>query len=203
MDGQHWVYRLDGRRKCWFLTAAGIATVRKPVRHHAAEHRVAPPAENETVRLKQEAVANARAELLRSPPAEKSQPRPPASELKLVDVASVVPTGAVVLAPPTPVANRAGYRLTLDYPTPRPVDVEAILVTASAASDAFAASVPPAPPVALPIAEADDEELSWTANWLGLLLMALGLVSVLSSSRLLRGAALLRQLKWSRFAKGS
>jgi hypothetical protein len=67
-DSQHWVYRLDGRRKCWFQAAEGIATVKKPVRHHAAEHRVAAPAENETARLKQEAVADARAELLRSPP---------------------------------------------------------------------------------------------------------------------------------------
>jgi len=26
-DGQHWVYRFDGRRKCWFQAAEGIATV--------------------------------------------------------------------------------------------------------------------------------------------------------------------------------
>jgi hypothetical protein len=50
--------------------------------------------------------------------------------------------------------------------------------------------VPPATPVAVPIAEAGDEGRGWTATWLGVLLMALGLVSLLSSSRTLRGAVL-------------
>jgi hypothetical protein len=132
-DGQHWVYRLDGRRKCWFQAAEGIATVKKPVRHHAAERRVATPAENEAAQLKQESVADARAELLRSPPAETPHPRPPASELKLVDAASVVATGAAAIVPPKLVAN-----LTTDtpvYPALRQVDVETLLAAAPAASD--------------------------------------------------------------------
>ena len=40
--------------------------------------------------------------------------------------------------------------------------------------------------------KASDDGWGWTANWLGMLLMALGLVSVLSSSRVLRGGVLLR-----------
>jgi hypothetical protein len=193
-DGQRWVYRLDGHRKCWFQAAEGIATVNKRVHHHAAKQRVAAPAENEPARRKREAV-DARAELLRSAPAETSQPTPPASELKLVDAGSVVATGAAALAPPASVANRATGQLTPDHPTPRQVDVETILAAAPAASGAVAASVPPAPPIAFPFAEAGDDGRGWTANWLGLLLMALGLGSVLSSSRVLRGAVLLRQLK--------
>src|SRR4051812_19402805 len=39
-DRQHWVYRLDGRRKCWFQ-AEGIAMVKKRVPHHAAKDRLA------------------------------------------------------------------------------------------------------------------------------------------------------------------
>lgn len=159
-DGQHWVYRLDGHRKCWFQVAEGIATVKKRVHHQAAKHRI----------------VDARAESLRSAPAETSQLTPPASELKVVDAASVVATGAAALAPSAP-------------------DVETLQAAAPAASDAVAASVATdQPPVAFPIAEAGDDGRGWTANWLGMLLMALGLVSVLSSSRVLRGAVLL-QLK--------
>src|SRR5437879_6344008 len=66
VDGQHWVYRLDGHRRCWFLAAEGITTVKKPVHRHAAKDRVAAPPEEETARHKQEALVDARAELLRS-----------------------------------------------------------------------------------------------------------------------------------------
>jgi hypothetical protein len=193
-DGQRWVYRLDGHRKCWFQAGDGIATLNKRVHHHAAKHRVAAPAENEPARRKREVVVDARAELPRSAPAETSQPTPPASELKVIDAASVVATGAAALAPPAPVANRATGQLTPDHPAPRQVDVEILLAAAPAASGAVAASVPSAPPIAFPFAEAGDDRRGWTANWLGMLLMALGLVSVLSSSWV-RGAVLLRQPK--------
>jgi hypothetical protein len=202
--GQHWVYRLDGHRKCWFQAAEGIAAVKKRVRHYAAKLRGAAPAENETAGRKREAVVDARAELLRSVPAESVQPTPPASELKVVDAASVAVMGVAALAPPALVANRGTGQLTPDDPTPRQVDVETLLDAAPAASDPVAASVPPAPPVALPMVEAGDDGRGWTANWLGMLLMALGFVSVvLSSSRVLRGALLLRGRSSLRFAKGN
>jgi hypothetical protein len=189
-DGQHWVYRLDGHRKCWFLAAEGIATVKKPVHHHAAKDRAGAPAENETAWRKQEALVDARAELLRSAP-ETSQSMPPASKLKVVDAASVVAIGAAALVPSAPVANRATDQLTPDHPTQRQVDVETLLAAAPAGSDAVSVSVAPASPVAFPIAEAGDVGRSWTASWLGLVLMTLGLVSVLSSSRTVRKAMLL------------
>ena len=146
--GQRWVYRFDGHRKCWFQTAQGIATVKKQVRHGAAKPPVAVPEENETAPPKQNAVVDARAELLRSAPPEASQPTPAAPEFKVVDAASVPATGP-------------------------------------------AASVPPAP-VAFPVAEAADDGQGWMATLLGVLLMALGLVSVLGSSPALREAVLLR-----------
>ncbi|UPK38959.1 hypothetical protein IVB18_18020 [Bradyrhizobium sp. 186] len=189
--GQHWVYRLDGHRKCWFLAAEGIATVKKPVRHHAAKDRVAAPAENEIPSRKEEALVDARAELRRSAPAT-SQPMPPASKLKVADAASVVAIGAAALVPSAPIANRATDQLTPDHPTQRQLDVETLLAAAPAASDTVAVSVAPASPVGFPIAEAGDDGRGWTANWLGMLLMALGLVSVLSSSRAVRKAMLLR-----------
>lgn len=185
-EGQRWVYRSEGRRKCWFQAAEGTATV-KQVRRRGAKPRIAAVEENEAARRK--AVMDARAELLRSAPAETSQPTQPAPELKVVDAASLPTTGAAAFVPPAPVANRTTDKLTLDQPTSRQVDAETLLAAAPAAtSDAVAASVPPAAPVAFPNAEAADDGLGWMATWLGVLLMALGLVSVLASSRPLREA---------------
>ena len=190
--GQHWVYRLEGHRRCWFQAAEGIATGKKQVRDRAAKPRAAAPEENETARRKRKAVVDARAELLRSAPAETSKPMRPAPELKVVDAASVLTTGAAAFVPPAPVENLATDQLTPGHSTPRQVDVETLLAVAPAASDAVAASVPPATPVAFPIAEAADDGRGWTETWLGVLLMALGLVSVLGSSQTVREAALLR-----------
>jgi hypothetical protein len=190
--GQRWVYRFDGHRKCWFQTAQGIATVKKQVRHGAAKPPVAVPEENETAPPKQNAVVDARAELLRSAPEEASQPTRLAPEFKVVDAASVLATGPAAFVPLAPVEKRATDQLTPDHATPRVVDVKTLLAAAPAPSDAVAASVPPAAPVAFPIAEAADDGQGWMATLLGVLLMALGLVSVLGSSPALREAVLLR-----------
>ena len=72
------------------------------------------------------------------------------------------------------------------------VDVKTLLAAAPAPSDAVAASVPLAAPAAFPVAEAADDGQGWMATLLGVLLMALGLVSVLGSSPSLREAVLLR-----------
>src|SRR5205085_10374349 len=144
-DGEHWAYRYDGHRKCWFQTAEGIATVKKPVHHHATKQRAAAPEEKEAAPRKRKAVVDVRAELLRSAPAETAQPTPPAPEVKVVDAAPVPTTGAAALVPPAPVvAKPSNDRLTPDRPTPRQIDVETLLAAAPAASDAVAASVPPA-----------------------------------------------------------
>ncbi|MEH2551918.1 hypothetical protein V1283_008563 [Bradyrhizobium sp. AZCC 2262] len=184
--GQRWVYRLEGHRKCWFQAAEGIATVKKQVRHSAAKPRVAVPEENEAAPRKRKADVDARAELLRSATAETSQPMPLAPEFKVVDAASVLATGTAASAPPAVVE-----KLTPDDPMPSQVDVETLLAAAPAPSDAVAASVLPAP-VAFPVAEAADDGQGWMATLLGMLLMALGLVSVLGSSPTLREAVLLR-----------
>ncbi|MGY4451792.1 hypothetical protein ACVWZR_006452 [Bradyrhizobium sp. i1.3.1] len=97
------------------------------------------------------------------------------------------PPGIATRASPAPLSKRD--RLTADEITPRQVDVEALLAAAPAASDVVAAS---AAPLAFSAAEAGDDGRVWT--WLGMLLMALGLVSVLSASLTIRWAALLPQL---------
>ena len=75
---------------------------------------------------------------------------------------------------------------------PRQVDVEMLLSAAPADRGAVAASVPAAAPVAFPVTEAADDGPGWTATWLGMLLMALGAISVFGSSRIVREAVLLR-----------
>jgi hypothetical protein len=172
---QHWVYRSDGHRKCWFLIAQGIATVKKRVHQHPAKDRD----------------ADARAEWLRSASAEASQPTPPVSEHEVIDAASVIATGPAPLAPSASPVDRATVQLTPDHYTPIQVDRDTLLAAAPAAPDAFAASVV----ASAPVAEAGDDWRGWSANWLGMLLMALGMLSVLSSSRFLRRAVPVGQLK--------
>jgi hypothetical protein len=186
-DGQHWVYRFDGHRKCWFQAAEGIATVKRRVRHHAAQKYVAAPKENESALRKRKAVVDAHDEILSSAQAETPQP-PPAPEIKVVNVAPDPATGAAALEPPAPaIAKPATDQFTSDRPTPRQLDVETLLAAAPPASDAVATFASSAAPAAISIAEAGDDE-ERTATWLGVLLIGLGLVSLLvGASGTLRG----------------
>ena len=181
---------MEGHRKCWFQAAEETA-VKKQVRYRAAKPRVATRDENEAAPLKRKAVVDARGELLRSVPAEMSQPMRPEPELKVADAASVVAMGDAAFVPPAPIENLKTDRLTPDRRTPRQVDVETRLAAIPAPGDSVAVSVP-VPTVAFSMAEAADDGPGWTATWLGMLLMALGLVSILGSSRPLREAVLLR-----------
>ena len=191
--GQHWVYRLEGGRKCWFQAAEEIAVKKKQARSRAAKPRAAAPEENDVARPKRKAVVDARAEMLRATPVETPQPMQPAPELKMADAASVPAMGTAAFMSPAPIENLKTDRLTPDQRTPRQVDVEKLLAAAPAARDAVAVSVPAAAaPVTFALAAATDDGPGWMATWLGVLLIALGLVSVLVASRPLRDAVLLR-----------
>jgi hypothetical protein len=189
--GQRWVYRLESRRKCWFQTAEETA-VKRQARRRAEKPRVAVSEENEAGRRERSTVGDARAELLRAAPAETSRPERPAPEFKMADAASVLATAIAAFVPPAPLENLATAQPTPDRRTPRQVDVETLLAAAPAISGSVAASVPPAALVGAPLAEAADDWRNWTATWFGALLMALGLISILGSSRMVREAVLLR-----------
>jgi len=163
--------------------------VKKPVRHSVAKPPVAAPEENEAAPRKQKAVADARAELL-SAPAEASQPTRLAP--KVVDAASALSTGAAAVVPPAPAERRATDQLAPDHATPRVIVAKTRLATAPAPGDAVADSAPLAAPVPVPVAEAANDGRGWMATLLGVLLMALGLVSILGSSTNLREAVLQR-----------
>jgi hypothetical protein len=218
--GQHWVYRYDGHRRCWFQTDAGAARVRKAVRHHAARRPVAAPEESEAAPRKQRAVEDARDEMLSSATAEAPQPTmplqtpqiqspqvqtpqirapqatpptqaspaaPPESPIELVKVVPVRIAGAAAEVPPPPVLAKPGADpLPPDQPAPRHVDVERLLAEAPAASDKVA-SAPPAMPVAVAPVQTDGGA-GGSATWLGVLLIALGIAALSSSSLTLRRA---------------
>ena len=48
-DVQHWVYRYDGHRKCWFQAAEDSAAAKKSARHRVARPRAAAPTEGPTL----------------------------------------------------------------------------------------------------------------------------------------------------------
>lgn len=182
-DSQHWVYRMDGHHKCWFLTE-GVAKVKKTVRR---KDTTAGLDENGTTRPRQSGVVDARAELLRSAPAEPSQPPPPV--VKVADAASDLDTGTTLVSA-APIAEHGRWPT---HSVPSRVDVEQPLAAAPA-NDVVTSSEPPTIPIAMLVltAEARNEAPSRTATWLGVLLMMLGMLSILSSSRSLRHAVRLR-----------
>lgn len=182
-DGR-WVYRMEGHRKCWFL-AEGIAMVKKQVNRRVVKDHAASPDENDSARQRRGAVIEARAELLRSAPADRYQRTPPAPEVNVADAAPDLAAGTI--APPSvpPVADLPSGQLTPEQPVPRQVDVEQLLAVAPADSS-------PAIPMGARNDEARNEARSWKLTWLGVLLMTLGGFSILSSSRTVRHAMRLR-----------
>ena len=162
--------------------------------HHVARHQLAAPKENESASRTRKAVVDARDQLLSSAPAEAPQPTTPAREVTMVDAAPVSAVGSTAPVPPAPVITKpmTDQRVTdqpvtdqhmAEQPIPPQVDVEKLLADSPAATDAAAASVRPA---AAPIADVTGSG-AWMTNWLGMLLLALGFASLLSSIRLLRG----------------
>jgi hypothetical protein len=188
-DGQHWMYRLDGHRRCWFLVPEETATVRQRAHHTAVKRRPASKEEDEVTPRKRKAVVDARAELMRPAPEETLQPRP-VPAVKVVDAdASVPATGAAALVPPPPVLASPDQR-TPDQPKAADPDprqdsqdnVETLLAATPADSETVAVSAPSATPVAVPFATGDNARW-WTSKWFGPLLMALGLISLLIAMR--------------------
>lgn len=177
--GQHWVYRLDGHRRCWFPTDQANVSMKRQVHHHAAKQPVVPPAENEAT-LHKEKILDARAQLLSAAPADALPPTDPAPEV--VDAASVPTDRAATPAPTAPaVTEPISDQLRPQQARERPVDVERLLAAESFGSDAVDASVPPATSATASMPDADQGNWELMATRTGLLLIALGLVFLLGS----------------------
>ncbi|MDN5005673.1 hypothetical protein ACFQZO_33005 [Bradyrhizobium sp. GCM10027634] len=182
--GQHWVYRMDGHRKCWFLTE-GIAKVKTTSPRRVVKNAIAGLDENRTASSRQSAVVDVRAKWLRSAPPERSQPRRP--EVTLADAAPD-PGATTALMSVTIIAEQSP-RPTLSVSSHDQVDVEQLLAAAPA-NETLTSTEPPTMPidVLMLTEEARNNAPSRTATWLGLFLVMLGTLSLLSSSRSLRHA---------------
>jgi hypothetical protein len=177
--GQHWVYRHDGHRKCWFQAdEATTVSVKKQIHHHAAKRPAIAPEENEAA-LRKETVLDARAQLL-STAAAGAPLSSTASAPEVVDTASVPAREAVTRVPAAPVAAPPTIEpLKPDHATPRSVDVEMLLAASALDKDMGAPSVPPTAPGATSVAGANDWELM--AAGAGTALIALGFVFLVGS----------------------
>ena len=168
--GQHWVYRFDGQRKCWFQAAEETSLARKPVRHRLERRSVAASEEDKPAPRQQKDVEDANAEMLSSAPEQTPQPAPLEPKLTIVRTVPVRIGDAAAMVPPAPDLDKPGAdQLTPDQP--RRPDVETLLAEAPAASSEVASA--PGTPVAAPGANTGGGEHGMT-SWLGVLLIVLG-----------------------------
>jgi hypothetical protein len=176
--GQHWVYHLEGHRKCWFQAAAATVLVKKQIHRHATKPVIAPE-ENESATPRKRMVADAWAQLLATEPSDALQPTPPAAEV--VDTASEPAKRTATLVPAVPTVGES----TVDQATPepamrRPVDVEVLLAAAvPVEGDPLASSARPATSGASSTADTDEDQSKSMATQAGVMLIALGFISLL------------------------
>ena len=175
--GQHWVYHLNGHRRCWFQASEATVSAKKQIRHHFARRPAVAHEENEAA-LRKETVLDARAQMFSAAPT--GAPQPAASAPEVVDTASVRAVEAATPVPAAPIAAEPTIdSLTPDHATPRSVNVEMLLAASTPDRDMAASSVSPTTPDAPPTASADNGES--TAAWAGTVLIALGFVFLLGS----------------------
>jgi hypothetical protein len=174
--GQHWVYRLEGRRKCWHQADQATISAKKQIRQHRAK-RLALAPENNDVAPPKKTVMDARAQLLSAAP-DSVQSTAPAPEV--VDTASAAPDDTAVTA--APIATHP----TVDQLRPEQVrrpsaDAEMLLAAEPPANDAVDAAVPLATSGAPSIADADEGHHELVPTRAGVVLIALGFILLLGS----------------------
>jgi hypothetical protein len=193
--GQHWVYRFDGQRRCWFQAAEETAPARKQARHRVAPPGVAARERDKPAPRQPENVEDAHAEMLNSAPQQTPQAAAPEPKLTIVRTIPVRVSDAAGQVPPAPDLNISdAAQLATDQQAPRQLDVDQLLAHAPAESEETAYTSPP-PLLAIPGADTAGRA-EWIASWLGLLLIALGGAALLSSS-----PALLRAVWPARLAR--
>jgi hypothetical protein len=176
-----WVYRSERRRKCWFQTAERM----KPLRDRA-EAAAAPRLDTIRTRWRNK-IADARDKLLRLEP---PQPSEPARRTLAVDVVEATTPGpatrAEALMPLASVLlSHVSDQLISEHVEQQRIEENRRPIPATSDPDA----TPPAASAvsaAWPRDAARSDQKSRT-SWPGVLLIWIGLVCLLSSSRSLRG----------------
>jgi uncharacterized membrane protein len=176
---QHWVYHVEGHRKCWFQADEATASLTKRIHHYAAKPSAIVREESEAAQRKK-TLLDARAQLRSEAPVDTFQPAAAAPEV--VDTASVPANGAATLVPAAPIAAQPTTdRPAPNHATPHSVDVETLLAASAPAEDTAASSAPPANPGAPSILDADDGHWESMATRAGEVLIALGLIFLVGS----------------------
>ena len=167
--GRHWVYHIDGHRKCWFEANEAAVSAKKQVHHHMVK-RPAIAHEEKEAELRKETVLDARAQMLSPAPVAAPGPAAPAPEV--ADTRAREPATAV---PSTSIAAQPAINaLTPDHAAPHPVDVEMLLAASTVDRDTAASSRSPTTPDATSTASLVNRES--TAVWAGTGLIALGFI---------------------------
>jgi hypothetical protein len=173
--GQHWVYRVDGHRKCWFEANEATVSAKRQIRHHMVRRHAH---EEDEAELHNKTVLDARAQVLSAAPPDASEPA--ASAPEAVDTASVPTREPVIPVREAAIAAQPTIDpLTPDRAAPRSVNVEMLLAASTPDRDIAASSAPPTTPDVPAAASADNG--GSTAAWAGTVLIALGLVFLVGS----------------------
>jgi hypothetical protein len=180
--GKHWVYRVDGHRKCWFQADEATVSVKRQIQLHAAKRSAA--GGNEAA-LRKRAALDARAQLLSAAPTGAPQPTAPAPQT--IDTASVPASEATTPVREAPTAAwPTTDQVTPDRATRPSVDVETLLAASALDQDTPASSTPPSTQDTPSVVSSDDWELK--AARVGMMLIVLGFAFLFGSllvSRLL------------------
>ncbi len=177
--GQHWFYRVDGHRKCWYQAAERNVSVSRSVHHYPTRRSIISSEEDESA-LRKKPVADARAQMLSAALPEPLPSTAPAPEV--VETASAPANPTATTAPAaTVVAQPRIEQPTPDRTAPRSVDVDMLLADASLARDTVASSAPQAARVRSSIPEANVDRSELTATWMGMVLITLGLTFLVGS----------------------
>lgn len=175
--GHHWVYHIEGRRKCWFQTDEATVSAKRQIHHHSPKPIATASEENEA-ELHKKAVLDARAQMLSAAAAR--TPQAAAAAPEVVDAAPA-PAGD---APRSELAAPVATQPTLDAPAldkapSRSVDVEMLLAASTLDKDMDTPSAPATSPDAPAVAGASGWE--FTVARAGTGLIALGFAFLLGA----------------------
>lgn len=174
---RHWVYHIDGHRKCWFEADEAAVLAKKQIHYHAVRRPAVAPEEKEVAQGKN-TVLDARAQVLSAAAA--GAPDSAASVPEVADTTSVRAREPAIPVPEAPIAAQPTIDpLAPDRAAPRPVDVEMLLAASTPDTDIAATAATPTTPDASATASADNWQS--TASWAGTVLIALGFIFLAGS----------------------
>jgi hypothetical protein len=172
--GQHWFYRVNDHRKCWYQAAERMASANA---HRHAVRQAASAVEEDEPAPRKKTVADARAQMLGAAPADAAQPAPPAPEVADAAPDSQAATrvaAPVVIEPPI-------HQVTPERATSPSVDVEMLLADSSLAKSTDASSASAAAPATPSVADAGEGRWEAMATHAGMALITLGFIFLIGS----------------------